>query len=67
MTITEACDLVVDVTRELSAVRAERDAWRFVARAAINHGHDIHIELDRLRARYHQLLDERRQRRQEAA
>jgi hypothetical protein len=66
MTIGEACDLVVDLTRELSAARADRDAWRRVAVAAVNHSHEQHVELEQLRRRYHGLLNQRRQYREAA-
>ena len=67
MTLSEACGLVLSLTRELSAARRERDGFRLVAHAAVNYAHDLHVELERTRDRYHQILDDRRQVRRNAA
>jgi hypothetical protein len=58
MTATEACALVVDLTRLLAAASGERDAWRLVAIGAIHRLHDQHVELARLRERHERLIDE---------
>ena len=64
----EACTLLADVLQELAQARGERNAWRCVAMAAIHYGHDLHGEIERVRAAYHRLLDESRsQRHREAA
>jgi hypothetical protein len=63
VTAAESCELLVAVTRELALTRAERAGYRLVAVAAIHHAHDLQVELERLRSRYHALLDERRTRR----
>jgi hypothetical protein len=55
---TEACGVVVALTRALAAARAERDAWRRVANAALHHAHKLHVELERLRATHARLRDE---------
>ena len=60
MTTAEACDLVVDLTRELALTRGERDAYRLLAQQAIHYAADLQRELARLEDRYHRLLDERR-------
>ena len=66
VTTSEACELATTLVREVSAAKASADAWRRVARAAIHHAHDLHVELDRLRDRYYQLLDEQRRARRAA-
>jgi hypothetical protein len=52
VTVSEAATLVVDLTRELSATRGERDTWRFLALASVEHASALAREL--------QMIDERR-------
>ena len=67
MTVAEACELLVAATREISAVRGERDAYRLVCQAAIHYAHDVHTELERLRASHQRLLEEFRSSRRKRA
>jgi hypothetical protein len=64
VTSGEACTLLVDLTRELAQVRAERDvavaAYRAVAVAGLHHAHSQHVENARLRAQLAALRDELR-------
>jgi hypothetical protein len=60
VTLAEAAALVVDLLHDLSAARAETARLRELLSAALDVAHAQHVELTRLRARYHQLLNERR-------
>ena len=60
MTAAEACVLLTETVRNLFWARVERDAFRMVAVAAIHHAHDLHVEVEDLRARYHRALDDAR-------
>lgn len=60
MTAAESCSLLVDTLRKLSATRDEAASYRVIAQEAMHLLHDQHVELQRVRERYHQLLDERR-------
>ena len=60
MTAAEAAALIVELTCELSERTRERDAFRMVAVAAIHHAHDLHVEVEDLRARYYRALDDAR-------
>ena len=52
--------LLVEAIRELSAARAERDAYRVITKQAIHLLHDRYCEITRLKAARARLLDERR-------
>jgi hypothetical protein len=71
MTTNEACDVLIAQIAEVAAARAERDSWRRVARAALAHSHELHLELERMRASHQRLIEEfralRRGHRQRAA
>ncbi len=45
MTTREACSLLVDLTQQASDARAERDAWRLVAKQAIHHAASLQQRL----------------------
>jgi len=60
MTVTDACTLLADMTRELALARAEAHAYRLVAQAGIHHAHDLHVENQLLRRQLDQLRDEPR-------
>jgi hypothetical protein len=60
VTVSEAAALVVDLTRELRAAQAERDAHRLVAQQAITYAHTLQRDLACTTERYHRLLDEQR-------
>ena len=60
VTTTEACNLVIQLVRELAGARAEAAALRKLQHAALEHAHTQYVELTRLRARYHTLLNQRR-------
>lgn len=51
MTAAEACTLLVDTIRDLSATRGERDAWRMLALAAVRHSSELTRELEMVDAR----------------
>jgi acetyl-CoA carboxylase beta subunit len=51
MTASEACGLLVNVTRDLSTTRAERDSWRLVAIAQMRYIGELTRDL--------QMIDER--------
>jgi hypothetical protein len=56
MTALEACGLVVDLTRELSSARSERDVYRQIAIAGIHHSHDLQTRLRLSEDRYQRAL-----------
>jgi hypothetical protein len=60
MTTSEACQLVVDLTRQLADVRAERDAHRTLVSAALTQLYNLTRELERERAARQRLLNEYR-------
>lgn len=45
MTAAEACALLLESTRQLSAVRAECEGWRVVALAALENASELRREL----------------------
>jgi hypothetical protein len=51
MTAAEACGLAVDLTRDLSTTRAERDSWRLLALAQMRYIGNLTRDL--------QMIDER--------
>lgn len=59
MTAAES-DLVLDLTHQVSVARRDADGWRLVAVHALHYARELHLEADRLRSRYHGLLDARR-------
>lgn len=61
MTLAESCSEIVELTRHLAAAHGETNAWRRVAKAAIEHAHELGVELIRTKAAYHRLREERRQ------
>ncbi len=67
MTIPEASELILALTRRISAARGEGRSWQLVALAAIHYCHGLQAELDRLRTSHHRLLDEVRASRRKAA
>lgn len=53
MTAREACQMVVDLTRELSAARRETAAYRLLALTAIAHAGELTREIEMIdRRRY---------------
>lgn len=46
MTVGEACAVLIETVRDLSATRAERDSWRIVALASIQYAAELHRELE---------------------
>lgn len=52
--------LVVEKVIQLRDSRREVDAWKLLATEALGLLAKQHSELERVRSRYHQLLDERR-------
>jgi hypothetical protein len=60
VTTNEAAELALDLTHQLRAIRAERDAYRLVAYRAIAYASTLLRDLTRTEERYHRLLDERR-------
>lgn len=64
MTTAEACQLVVELTHQLSATCSERDAYRLLAQQTIHALHGLTCDRDRLRERHHALLAEYRALRQ---
>ena len=46
MTAGEACTLLVETVRQLSATAAERDSWRLMAIAQMRHIADLTRELE---------------------
>lgn len=60
MTVGEACTLLVDTVRQLSAERSKTAAYRLVAQQAIHRLHDQHLELVRVKAQLGALRDELR-------
>ena len=60
MTVTESCELVIDLTRELSVGRGDAAVWRLIGLTAIHHAHDLHVENERLRRQLVALRDELR-------
>ena len=61
MTLTEACDVIVDQTRALAVARAERDAYRLVLAQALQLLHANGVELERVRATHERLVVEYRE------
>ena len=51
MTVAEACDLSVQLTRTLSATNAECESWRLVALAALERAAELSRELEMVDAR----------------
>jgi len=66
MTPAEA-DVMLGLTYELASARAQRDGFRAVAHAAVQKLAAVTREADRLRDRYHHLLDQCRAERQRSA
>lgn len=64
MTTHEAAELALDLTRQLRAVRAERDAYRLLAHRAIAYASTLLRDLTRTEERYQRLRDEQRGARQ---
>lgn len=62
MTTADACRLLVDAVRELSAARDEAAMYRLVAQMAVHSLHDQGVELARVRERYRALLETQRAR-----
>jgi hypothetical protein len=52
MTTGEACSLIVDLTRQLSAVRGECTMWRMLAQTSIQRASELARELE--------IIDQRR-------
>lgn len=46
MTAADACDLIVDLMRRLSTTAAERDVWRLMFLAQMNHVTELTRELE---------------------
>jgi hypothetical protein len=71
MTKLEACELAVDLIRQLAAARGERDIYRLMVNTALTQLHEKTRELERERAARYRLLDEyralRERRRKETA
>lgn len=61
MTTADACQLLVESVRDLSAARDEAEAYRLLLQVALQHAHEQHVELQRTKAAYYQLLDEARE------
>lgn len=58
MTSSEACELVVDLIRQLAAARGERDIYRLMVNTALAQLHEKTRELERERASRYRLIDE---------
>jgi hypothetical protein len=56
----ELAELLVDTVRQLAAARGECESYRLVARAAIHHAHDQHVDLLRLREQHEHVKAEYR-------
>jgi hypothetical protein len=46
MTLADACTLAIDLTRELSATRADRDTWRMLAQASVQRASELARQLE---------------------
>jgi hypothetical protein len=66
MTAAEACKVMIDLVRQLSMTRRERDGYRLLACQSIQALHALTSDHTRLRERYHRLLDERRKQKEAA-
>lgn len=66
MTASDACTILADTVRELATARAEAHRYRLVAVAGIHHGHDLHVENQRLRRQLEHLREELRRQRAES-
>jgi hypothetical protein len=60
MTAAEACGLAINLTRELSETRAQRDVYRVIAVVSAHHIADLWQRLATTDARYHRALDDAR-------
>lgn len=58
MTTSEACELVVDLIRQLAVARGERDIYRLMVNTALTQLHEKTRELERERASRYRLIDE---------
>ena len=61
MTTGEACRLLVNAVRDLSGARDEAEAYRLLLQVALQHAHEQHVDLQRTKKAYYELLDEARE------
>ena len=60
MTTLEACELIVDLTRQLAAARRQRDVYREMVSVALTHLHEKGCELKQEHASRLRLIEELR-------
>jgi hypothetical protein len=61
LSIAEACELLVDLTRKLARARADRDVWRQMCLTAAERLHQQHTEITKLKSSMRRVLEQLRE------